>query len=188
MRIPRVDRNFKLIALGIAVAIISSSFLPAHGEESDDYVPEIGWNSRISSMGLDREDNIDQKYQFDCQSAPEDLVHAPTWGTKVYTVNSGICSAAVHSGMVDAEEGGEITIKLIEGKKFYTGSKKNDVKSKDHTAADISFVFIGQKKVEAESESKKEKREPSGIERLLMEGFQRGVERSIEKAIIDVLK
>lgn len=48
-----------------------------------------------------------------CQSAPEDLVHAPTWGTKVDTANSGICTAAVHAGMVDPETGGEITLKLI---------------------------------------------------------------------------
>ena len=155
MNISRVNhnlKNLKLVASAIAVVTIASSFLPAHGEDLDDYVPEIGWTSRVSSMGLDREENIGRKYQFDCQSAPEDLVHAPTWGTKIYTANSGICSAAVHSGMVDPESGGEITIKLIAGKKFYTGSNKNNVKSKDHTGTDISFIFVGQKKIEIEVE------------------------------------
>ena len=130
MNISTIKQNFKLITIGIAIASISASSTPAYGEESDDdYIPEIGWSSRITSMGLDREDNF---------------VHAPTWGTKIYTVNSGICSAAVHSGMLDPKEGGEITIKLIKGKKFYTGSKKNNVKSKDHTATDMSFVFVGE--------------------------------------------
>ena len=189
MNISSIKQNFKLITIGIAIAIISASSTPAYGEESDnDYIPEIGWSSRITSMGLDREDNFDQKYKFDCQSAPDDLVHAPTWGTKIYTVNSGICSAAVHSGMLDPKEGGEITIKLIKGKKFYTGSKKNNVKSKDHTATDMSFVFVGEKKVGVQESNSKKKREPSGIERVLMEGFQRGVERSIEKVITDVLR
>lgn len=190
MNISITNQNFKLITIGIAFAVISASFTPAYGEESDDdYIPEIGWSSRITSMGLDQEDNFGEKYKFDCQSAPDDLVHAPTWGTKIYTANSGICSAAVHSGMLNPKEGGEITIKLIKGKKFYTGSKKNDVKSKDHTATDMSFVFVGEKKIGVqEPSSKQKKRESSGIERVLVEGFQRGVERSIEKAIIDMLK
>lgn len=190
MKITKFSCIFASIALGIATATIATSFVPAHGEDNNDYIPEIGWSSRISSMGLDREDNLDKKYKFNCQSAPEDLVHAPTWGTTVYTANSGICSAAVHSGMVEPEAGGEITIKLIEGKQFYTGSNKNEVKSKDHTATEICFTFVGEKKVAArqqDTDSENKKREPSGIERVLMEGFQRGVERTIEKAITDIL-
>ena len=189
MEMIRMKQSFKLASLGVAIAILSAGFTPAHGEESNDYIPEIGWDSRITSMGLDKKDNINQKYRFDCQSAPEDLVHAPTWGTRVYTTNSGICTAAVHAGMVNPKKGGKITIKLIKGKKFYKGSNKNKVKSKDHTATKMSFIFVGKPKVEVEnSDSNEKKRQPSGLEKVLMEGFQRGVERSIEKVITDVLK
>ncbi len=73
MNISTIKQNFKLITIGIAIASISASSTPAYGEESDDdYIPEIGWSSRITSMGLDREDNFDQKYKYDCQSAPDD--------------------------------------------------------------------------------------------------------------------
>ncbi|MEM8828279.1 MAG: LCCL domain-containing protein [Cyanobacteria bacterium P01_G01_bin.19] len=191
MKISKLSSNIKLIALGIALTLGTASFTPAHGEELDEYVPEIGWSSRISSMGLDREDNLKEKYVFNCQSAPEDLIHAPIWGTRVYTANSGICSSAVHSGIINPEEGGEIVLRLIKGKQFYTGSKKNNVKSKDHTATDFSFVFINNGntvKKRQEQETAQKKRKPSGIERVLMEGFQRGVERTIEKAIIDILE
>ena len=165
----------------------------ANREESNQEISEIGWNSRLSSMGLDKKKNADQKYKFECQSAPEDLIHAPIWGTKVYTSNSGICSAAVHSGIVDPEEGGIITVKLVKGRNFYTGSKKNDVKSEDHAATNMSFVFVGQKKVkedesnDKDDKSKSEPRKPSALERVLMDGFTRGVERTIDKAITDML-
>ena len=159
-------------------------------EESISEISEIGWNSRLSSMGLDKKKNANQKYKFECQSAPEDLIHAPVWGTKVYTSNSGICSAAVHSGMIDPDEGGVVTVKLVKGRNFYTGSKKNDVKSEDRAGTDMSFVFVGQKKVQekdSDDKHKSEPRKPSALERVLMDGFTRGVERTIDRAITDML-
>jgi len=191
MKFTTVDHSFNLVSLGIALAIGAGSLTPVQAEKKNQDVPEIGWSSRISSMGLDKKKNMGKKYTFYCQSASEDLVHAPVWGTKVYTVNSGICSTAVHSGMIDAEEGGKVTLKLAKGKQFYTGSKKNNVTTKDHTGTDVSYTFVGQPKAVAkksDEESSKKKREASGLERVLTDGFSRGVERSIEKAIIDILK
>ena len=195
MKVKSVGHNFNLANLGIVIAFRASSFIPVRAENSDDeYIPEIGWSSRITSMGLDEAENIGEKYKFECQPASEDLIHAPVWGTKVYTTNSGICSTAVHSGMLDPEEGGIVTIKLIEGKKFYTGSKKNNVTSEDRSSTNLAFTFVGKKKIVAnnldnsDDKTDKKKRQPSGIERVLMDGFTRGVERSIEKAISDVFE
>jgi hypothetical protein len=191
MEVITLTHNFKLLTLSVAIAISTANLTPVHAEKSPQEVPEIGWSSRVSSMGLDAKNNVGKKYQFNCQPASEDLVHAPVWGSEVYTVNSGICSTAVHSGMLDPEAGGKITIKLVKGKKFYTGSKHNDVTSEDHMETDVSFVFIGEKvavKEESEDKPSEKKREPSPFEKVLMDGFQRGVERSIEKAIIDILK
>lgn len=191
MKIFRGDRILKLVSLGIGIAISTASLTPVYAEESNQEISEIGWSSRLSSMGLDTKDNINQKYKFDCQSAPEDLVHAPIWGTKVYTTNSGICSAAVHAGIVDPEEGGVITVKLVKGKNFYTGSDKNNVKSEDRASTNTGFVFIGQAKVKkdnSDDKSNDKKQEPSVLEKVLMEGLTRGVERTIDKAITDILK
>lgn len=152
-------------------------------------VPEIGWSSRISSMGLDQIDNIGEQYTFYCQPAEADLIHSPVWGTAEYTVNSGICSTAVHSGIIVPESGGEITLKLIEGKSFYTGSHKNEITSKDHRHTEIAFVFVGKKvnQKTVKTEEAEPKRQPSVLERMLMDGLQRGVERTIDKTIDDLL-
>lgn len=184
-----VSQSLKTVALSLAIALTTTSFKPVWGE-SDKYIPEIGWGSRLSSMGLDKDDNLGKKYKFECQAAPDGLAHAPIWGTNVYTVNSGICSTAVHSGVIVPEEGGEVTIELLEGKDFYTGSQKNDVISKDHRNTKISYTFVGEKIAQdrENSEANNQKRQTSRIERALMDGFQRGVERSIENTIIDLLK
>ena len=189
MNITTINQNLKIVIFGLAIAVCTTSFKPVWAENDYEFVPEIGWNSRLSSMGLDEDENIGKKYTFDCQPASEDLIHAPIWGTSVYTVNSGICSTAVHSGMISPEEGGEVTVKLLKGKNFYTGSNKNNVTSRDHRSTDLSYTFVGEKTVTNQTlaESPKKKRESSAIERMLMDGFQRGVERSIERTITDIL-
>ena len=181
------NQNLKTIIFSLTMTFFAISLKPALAENNQS-VPEIGWGSRLSSMGLDKDDNVGKKYKFECQAAPQDLIHAPIWGTKVYTVHSGICSTAVHSGMISPEAGGEITIELIEGQDFYTGSQKNDVVSKDYRNTDLGFTFVGERTAQnrQNDESSEKKRQPSGIGRILMDGFQRGVERSIENTITDI--
>ena len=183
-----VNKSLKTIVFSLAI-VATTSFKPV-AAQNNEFVPEIGWASRLSSMGLDNDDNLGKEYKFECQAAPEDLIHAPIWGTNVYTVNSGLCTTAVHSGFISPEKGGEITVQLLEGKDFYTGSQKNDVISKDHRSTDIGYTFVGEKVAEndRDAESSEDKRQPSGIEKALMEGLQRGVERSIENTIINILK
>ena len=191
MKIFRSNRISVLISLGVGIAIGTASLSPVYAEESNQEISEIGWSSRLSSMGLDTKDNTNQKYRFNCQSAPKDLVHAPIWGTKVYTTNSGICSAAVHAGVVDPEKGGIVTIELIEGRKFYTGSDRNKVKSQDRASANLSFVFIDRAIINEDNSERKfneKKQNPSVLEKILMDGLTRGVERTIDKAITDILK
>lgn len=181
------NHNLIQITTTLAIACLTISGQPVQAEKS---VPEIGWSSRISSMGLDNLENIGEQYTFYCQPAEEDLIHSPVWGTTEYTVHSGICSTAVHSGMILPETGGEVTIKLITGKNFYTGSKKNNIISKDHRNADLSFTFVGNKKVKSQTQefqSDHEDSQPSGIEKLLMDGLQRGVQKTIDQTINNLL-
>ena len=136
-------------------------------------VAEIGWGSRLSRMGLDKPKNIGKTYDFYCQSAPEDLIHAPLWGTNVYTTNSGICSTAVHSGMI-AESGGIISIELLDGQEFYSGSTKNNIQSEDHIGTDVSYTFIG-KPVADNSNQENNQFRASEIERVMRNSVQKGV-------------
>lgn len=180
------NQNLKTVTFSLTLACCAIFGKPALAEDNQ-FVPEIGWASRLSSMGLDKIDNVGKQYKFECQAAPQDLIHTPIWGTGVYTVNSGICSTAVHSGMISSEAGGEITVKLIEGQEFYTGSQKNDVFSQDHRNTDLGYIFINEKTAQDRSDSSEEKRQTSGIGRILRDGIQRGVEKSIENAIADIL-
>lgn len=181
--------NLKLTIISLAIAINTTSFKPANAQRSRVLLPEIGYSSRLSSMGLNEFDNIGKSYSFYCQPALDDLIHAPVWGTSIYTVNSGICSTAVHSGLITKEEGGNVTIELLEGQEFYTGSHKNDVISKDHRTTDMSFTFIGEPEVPnspAHFNSRQQQHRSSGIERVVVNGVQRGVQRSIENVLTDL--
>ena len=170
----------------VSVAIAISATQPVNAQSYRNEIPEIGWSSRLSSMGLDRADNVGKTYDFYCQPTPDEFNHAPIWGTNTYTVNSGICSTAVHSGMI-SPAGGTVSLELREGREFYTGSDKNEVKSKDHSGTDFSFAFVGEPAIadNPDSDSKGDRRN-SGIERVVVKTVQRGIERSIEKAILDL--
>lgn len=182
-------KNNSLNILIATIVIGVSPLYPESVQAKSKKVPEIGWSSRLSSMGLNEIDNLDKKFTFYCQPATEDLIHAPIWGTDSYTANSGICSTAVHGGMIKAEDGGEVTIKLLKGQSFYTGSYKNKVTSQDHRTTDMSFTFIGEKLANNDSaEDSSQVRQTSGIERVMVKGVQRGVERSIERVITEIFK
>lgn len=182
----KVNLNLKFIVTSLAIALSTIS-QPANAQSYNE-VPEIGWSSRLSSMGLDKVDNIGKTYEFYCQPATKDLRHAPIWGTNVYTVNSGICSTAVHSGAIAAAKGGIVTLELLEGREFYTGSNKNDVESKDYRSTNLSFTLIGEatQKQQNFSSSDQQNRRPSTIKRVVVNGVQRGVEKTIERAIEDL--
>jgi len=186
MNTTKANSKLRLIFLGLAISIGIMSWQPANAQSSRNRLAEIGWSSRLSSMGIDKKKNIGNTYDFYCQAATEDLIHAPIWGTNFYTSNSGICSTAVHSGMI-SEEGGIITLELLEGQEFYTGSKKNGLESKDHRETQLSYTFVGEALTSNSTELEANRqRRPSNIERVMVNGVQRGVERSIERIITDI--
>ena len=85
-------------------------------------VPEINWSTRLSSFELDRQD-FGRVFTFSCPAAPPTQVYAPVWGTNTYTVNSGLCKAAVHAGMI-TKDGGLINVQLNAGESAYQGSDR----------------------------------------------------------------
>ena len=190
MQIIKIGSQLKFIIASLAIASCVTSGQPAQAQRARKRLPEIGWSSRLSSLGIDRAKNVGKTYDFFCQPAAEDLIHAPIWGTNVYTSNSGICSTAIHSGMI-SEEGGLVSIEILEGQEFYTGSQKNGVESEDHAETSLSYTFVGEVLIDESSETEKTaknegKRNPSAIERVMVNSVQRGVERSIERVIIDI--
>jgi LCCL domain len=61
------------------------------------------------------------------------------WGTGTYTADSKICSAAVLEGLITVEDGGEVTIEIVDGLDSYEGSTANGVTSSDYPAYPKSF-------------------------------------------------
>jgi hypothetical protein len=60
------------------------------------------------------------------------------WGSDAYTVDSSVCAAAVHAGII-SDKGGEVGVTLEAGRPAYRGSTKNGVQSYDHGAHRQSF-------------------------------------------------
>jgi hypothetical protein len=62
------------------------------------------------------------------------------WGTDTYTLDSSICTAAVHAGKIKLEAGGPVTIEMRPGEDSYKGSERNGIKSNDYEKYGSSFV------------------------------------------------
>ena len=63
------------------------------------------------------------------------------YGTGVYTADSSICRAGVHSGVIP-ESGGVVTITLEPGRPAYRGSDQNGIKSRDYGKYSSSFAVV----------------------------------------------
>jgi hypothetical protein len=66
----------------------------------------------------------------------------PIWGTDVYTDDSSVCTAAVHMGLLDRENGGRVRIMLRPGQDVYPGSLRNGVVSESYESWGGSFVVV----------------------------------------------
>jgi hypothetical protein len=72
--------------------------------------------------------------------SPNGTLHS-VWGSDIYTADSSICSAAVHSGLITLQQGGTVTIELRPGRSIYGASERNGVTSQIYGSWPHSFVF-----------------------------------------------
>ena len=78
------------------------------------------------------------RYRYSCPPAGK---LGPVRGTKVYTANSSVCSAAVHAGQISVTQGGNVVILMQAGRSSYAGTVKNGVTSQAAGASKASFIF-----------------------------------------------
>ncbi|MFA7129537.1 MAG: LCCL domain-containing protein [Sphaerochaeta sp.] len=64
------------------------------------------------------------------------------WGTDVYTDDSNIGLAAVHSSLITFEDGGTVIVEIRPGQNAYTGSSRNGVTTLSYGEWESSFIFI----------------------------------------------
>jgi hypothetical protein len=64
------------------------------------------------------------------------------WGSGVYTSDSSLAAAAVHSGALANAERGQIIVEVLPGESSYRGSSSNGVTSASWGAYGLSFRFL----------------------------------------------
>jgi len=77
-----------------------------------------------------------------CLCSPAQTMTGSVWGTDTYTVNSSICAAAKHAGVV-GPQGGKVSLHRVAGLQHYLGSTRNGIGSLDYGPWSGSFVFAG---------------------------------------------
>ena len=77
---------------------------------------------------------------YSCSCPPMSEAYGAVWGTDVFTMDSDVCMAALHSGAIGIE-GGEVFAMALPGQDGYLGSMSNGVPSSDWGAYDASFRF-----------------------------------------------
>lgn len=92
------------------------------------------WEANVTSLnGKDGE-------TFTLVCSPGGTPHS-VWGSDIYTADSSICTAAVHSGLITIQQGGTVTIEVRPGRTIYGCSERNGVTSSSYGSYGQSFVF-----------------------------------------------
>ncbi|WP_395857063.1 LCCL domain-containing protein [Cystobacter fuscus] len=65
------------------------------------------------------------------------------WGTGVYTSDSHLCTAAVHSGVISASAGGNVSYTILPGRDAYCGSTHHGVSSSNYGSFGGSYSVGG---------------------------------------------
>lgn len=80
------------------------------------------------------------EYEYEC---PPHGVLGPIWGTKIYTDDTSVCTAAVHAGVITRAYGGTVTIIIRPGLDAYEGSVRSGIASQPYDRWDGSFEVVG---------------------------------------------
>ena len=78
---------------------------------------------------------------YSCLCPPTAELYGVVWGSGPYTLDSNICIAATHAGVISSDAGGPIFAFAVEGQDSYPGSTLNGVQSSSWGAYDASFDF-----------------------------------------------
>ncbi len=187
--------SFKTI--GLLGSVLATSWLAAptvNAQTELQSVPEVTWDTRLSSFNLNNQDT-GRVFTFNCPSISSGNSYAVVWGTDFYTINSGLCGAALHAGMITSE-GGLINVELNSERSLYSGSDRFGVVSRDYQRDIASMRFIGNPiALEEDLDSREQSRQnrprngrSSTVEGVVGNGVRRGIERTISDSIRDIFR
>ena len=92
------------------------------------------WQANATSLN----GKVGQTFTLACSP---DGTAGSVWGSDVYTADSSICTAGVHSGLINLQQGGTVTIELRPGRSIYGCSERNGVTTSYYGPYQHSFVF-----------------------------------------------
>jgi hypothetical protein len=98
------------------------------------------WGDDWDDSAIPVRNEAGPRFVFVCPAAGR---RDQAWGTDVYTDNSSVCTAAVHSGAIVHANGGIVTIEHLPGQASYTGSTRNGITSVDWGPYPGSFRIVG---------------------------------------------
>lgn len=94
-----------------------------------------GWNANATAF----RGRNGSRFVYTC---PKYGTRGAVWGTDIYTDDSSVCTAAVHTGRISFAGGGSVTIEIRPGQSSYPGSTRNRVTTSSYPAWGGSFVVV----------------------------------------------
>lgn len=144
------NRSYILIGLLTAASLTGALVLFTAGDDEEQAIAAsppttkptvaapaptpIDWDK--SALGL----SIGEQYTFTCPRSGTKSRFV--WGTDIYTHDSSVCTAAVHAGLIDLQEGGMVVIEVQPGETSYLGTTANGVTTMSYGPWGRSFVFV----------------------------------------------
>ncbi|MEO8073599.1 MAG: LCCL domain-containing protein [Acidobacteriota bacterium] len=106
---------------------------PTPNTDDADEITPIQWNT--SAVSFKNDDG--RTYKFRC---PPNGTAGSIWGSDIYTADSSICTAAVHTGLFSLADGGVVTIEFRPGRQTYGSTERNGITSNTYGEYQHSFV------------------------------------------------
>jgi hypothetical protein len=125
---------------GYRFALVEGYLFASSGSGNGGGGGGVGTPASWSTTATPQRGQNGRRFTFSC---PANGTFGSVWGTNVYTDDSSICTAAVHSGLITQAAGGTVTIEIRPGQASYTGSPRYGVTTANWGAWAGSYVFVG---------------------------------------------
>lgn len=102
--------------------------------------PTVTFTTTWATQAKELSEQPGMRFTLNCPARGE--ISSRLWGTDLYTNDSSVCTAAVHSGLITVANGGTVTIETRVGLSSYMGSARFGVTSQSYGSWGGSFVFL----------------------------------------------
>ncbi|XP_018118474.1 vitrin isoform X2 [Xenopus laevis] len=127
----------KLFAVLLVLLLVCTFASSKKNRKNKQHVPHIDCDIKAGKI-------VNPEFLAKCPAGCQEGKHR-VYGTDIYASFSSICTAAIHSGLID-NNGGKIFIRKVAGQSGYKGSYSNGIRSLSLPRWKESFVIAGKGK------------------------------------------